>query len=123
MRETLSRLRAALTPQAIALFAALALACLLVFLREGDTQSLEGRIGRTLSAVDGAGRVEVTIRMQSVQPSGSFLSTGQMQNVPCGAVAVAQGADDPLVALELQEALCALLGLPAASVSIIAGGK
>ena len=39
-----------------------------------------------------------------------------------GAVAVAQGADDPLVCLELQQALCALLGLPASAVSVVTGG-
>lgn len=122
MREMLSRLRAALTPQALALFAALAIAFLLAS-REGDTQSLESRIARTLSGVEGAGRVEVTIRMREIQSSGSLMGSAQTERSPLGAVAVAQGADDPLVAMQLQEALCALLGLPAASVSVIAGGK
>jgi len=119
----LSRLRAALTPQAAVLFAALLL--LFLFLSSGveEQESLESRISRTLSCVDGAGRVEVTIRMKAVQASAPAFGTQQAQSVPCGAVAVAQGADDPLVALELHDALCTLLGLPPASVSVITGGR
>lgn len=122
MREMLSRLRAALTPQALALFAALALA-LLFASHEGDAQSLESRIARTLSRVEGAGYVEVTIRMREIKASESLLGSVREEQTPLGAVAVAQGADDPLVAVQLQEALCALLGLPAACVSVIAGGE
>lgn len=122
MRAFFSRLRAALTPQALALMAAVALILLLISQNDG-AQSLESRIGRTLSMVDGAGRVEVTIRMQQMQSSGGLMGARQMEKMPIGAVAVAQGADDPLVVLQLQEALCALLGLPAASVSVITGGK
>lgn len=121
MREILSRLRAALTPQVLALFAALML--LLVSLHSEDAQPLETRVAKTLSMVEGAGRVEVTIRMKEIQASSGLLGSGQAESMPCGAVAVAQGADDPLVAMQLQEALCALLGLPAASVSVITGGK
>ncbi|MBQ8620459.1 MAG: hypothetical protein IJ418_23530 [Clostridia bacterium] len=122
MQAFFSRLRAALTPQALALFAVLVLMLLLAS-RDDDAQSLESRIARTLSMADGAGHVEVTIRMQEIQASGSLLDAHQTEKTPIGAVAVAQGADDPLVAVRLQEALCALLGLPAASVSVITGGK
>ncbi|MBQ7885692.1 MAG: hypothetical protein IJ313_02230 [Clostridia bacterium] len=123
MREIVSRLRAALTPQAAVIITALLLAGLLMFWRGEDAQSLESRIARTLSAVEGAGRVEVTIRMRDVRVSGASLGAEQTQSVPSGAVAVAQGADDPLVAMQLQEALCALLGLSPASVSVMTGGK
>ncbi len=122
MRAFISRLRAALTPQALVIIAAMALMLLLAS-QNDSAQSLESRIGRTLSMVDGAGRVEVTIRVQEIQSSGGMLGTRQMEKMPIGAVAVAQGADDPLVVMQLQEALCALLGLPAASVSVITGGK
>ena len=44
-------------------------------------------------------------------------------DVPCGAMAVAQGADDPLVRMQLEQALCALLGLPNSAVSVVTGGK
>ena len=123
MREIVSRLRAALTPQAAVIITAQLLAGLLMFWRGEDAQSLESRIARTLSAVEGAGRVEVTIRMRDVRVSGASLGAEQTQSVPSGAVAVAQGADDPLVAMQLQEALCALLGLSPASVSVMTGGK
>ena len=120
MREILSRLRAALTPQVLALLAALAL-----FLLAGgrQTDSLESRISRTLSFVDGAGSVSVTIAVRETDASRGIGGMQQAHSVPCGAVAVAQGADDPLVAMALQEALCALLGLPPSSVSVMTGGR
>lgn len=121
MQEIISRLRTARIPQAAAFFAAL----LLVYLLSGaeSADSLERRISRTLSQVDGAGRVEVTIATRTPDSSERMLGSGHRQPVPCGAVAVAQGADDPLVAIRLHEALCALLSLPPSSVSIMTGGK
>ena len=124
MREILSRLRASLSPQALAILAAL-----LLFLTFSSgrraAQPLEERISRTLSAVDGAGKVEVTIRMREQEESGaSALGMAQKaQSIPCGAVAVAQGADDPLVAMQLHDALCALLGIAPSAVSVISGGR
>ncbi len=118
----MSRLRAALTPSAAALLTALLLAFWFAFSGGEQAESLESRIGRTLSQVDGAGRVEVTIRVREVNMAAG-LGTARSEAVPCGAVAVAQGADDPLVALALHEALCALLGLPPSSVSVMTGGK
>lgn len=123
MREILSRLRAALTPQAAALFALLALIAWYLSSDAGHAQSLEERIAHTLCSVEGAGKVEVTIRMKEIDSLGGAFGTQKTQSVPCGAVAVAQGADDPLVAIALREALCALLGLPSSSVSVITGGK
>ena len=121
MQEILSRLRAARIPQAAAIAAALMLAYALFGAESGN--ELERRISRTLSLVSGVGRVEVTIATRPVAAAERALGARQSQDVPCGAVAVAQGADDPLVALELQEALCALLGLPPSSVSIMKGGN
>ena len=106
----------------MAVFAALAL--LFLFSGRGNTaMDLEERIAGTLSGVDGAGRVEVTIRMRDVESGASLGMAKKMQSIPCGAVAVAQGADDPLVALQLHDALCALLGLAPGAVSVIAGGR
>ena len=122
MRDVLSRLRAALTPQALLLLAMLLLLAAGMTGAGGSREAaLERRLEQTLSGVDGAGRVRVTIREREVPVSGSSLS-GSLR-VPCGAVAVAQGADDPLVAMELRSALCALLGLPPSAVSIVAGGE
>ena len=120
LRDVFSRLRAALSPQALVILAALFV--LMGFAAQGaDSQDLEQRIARTLSQVDGAGRVEVTIRMQQSAEAGGIVKRGQ--SVPCGAVAVAQGADDPWVAVQLSDALCALLGLAPSAVSVIAGGR
>ena len=121
MQEIASRLRAALTPNAAMLLAALLLVFL--FLSVGEQDSLESRVERTLSCVDGAGRVEVTIMMRDASASGAAFGMEKDRQTPCGAVAVAQGADDPLVAIALHDALCALLGLPPSSVSVMTGGK
>ena len=121
MRDVLSRLRAARIPQAAMIFAAL---MLIYWLSGAEADSaLERRISKTLSRVEGAGRVEVTIAMQTAGAPQRTLGADQGGHTPCGAVAVAQGADDPLVKLQLQEALCALLGLPPSSVTIMTGGR
>ena len=122
LREIVSRLRASLGPQALAVFAAIAL--LMVLSGSGNAATdLEKRIARTLSRVDGAGRVEVTIRMQAEQGGTALGMAKKTQSIPVGAVAVAQGADDPLVAMQLHDALCALLGLAPGAVSVITGGE
>ena len=120
----LGRLRAAFTPQALlALLAALALIMLSGVLGRSGGDSLEARTARTLSQMEGAGRVQVVIYTRAKETaSGMFSSSGaQTGEVPCGAVAVAEGAGDPLVRLELEQALCALLGLPASAVSVVTG--
>ena len=68
-------------------------------------------------------RVEVTIRTREVASSGGVFGTSVSESVPCGAVVVAQGAQDPLVKMELRQAVCALLGLSASSVSVVTGGE
>ena len=121
MREILARLRAALSPQALLLLAALmVLIAGMSAERRDSASSLEKRIGETLSAVEGAGDVRVVIRTRDVQTAGA---SRQMQTAAAGAVAVASGADDPMVRMMLEEALCALLGLPPSAVSVMAGGK
>jgi len=123
MQGLLSRLRAALTPQALLLLAALLLAAGGMMAGERDPSALlEKRIGETLSAVEGAGRVRVVIRTQTVKTADG-LSSSQTQTIASGAVAVAPGAGDPLVRLALEEALCALLGLPPSAVNVMTGGE
>ena len=125
IRDMLGRLRAALTPQAVlVLLAALALILLGGGFGRRESTDLEARIARTLSQMEGAGRVQVVIATRSRETSGSgLLASGAQQagETPCGAVAVAEGAGDPLVRMELEQALCALLGLPASAVSVVAG--
>ena len=124
LKDILSRLRAALTPQAVALLAAALLLCWLAAASQRTGASpLETRLARTLSCMEGAGRVEVTIRTREVASSGGVFGTSVSESVPCGAVVVAQGAQDPLVEMELRQAVCALLGLPASSVSVVTGGE
>ena len=127
MKQMLLRLRAALTPQAALLLAA---ALLLIALggrltdQGGAADDLESRVGRTLSAMEGAGHVQVVImtRAQQTEP-GTWVKTDNAVEIPCGAVAVAEGAGDPLVRIALEQALCALLGLPASAVSVVTGGE
>ena len=124
LKDVLSRLRAALTPQAVMLLAAARLLCWLAAASQRTGASpLEERLARTLSCMEGAGRVEVTIRTREVASSGGALGASVSESVPCGAVIVAQGAQDPLVKMELRQAVCALLGLPASSVSVVTGGE
>ena len=123
MKQLADRLRAALAlPGAKSLLLALLLLLLAAGMRGGTETSLETRIARTLSAMEGAGEVSVVIRTRGETDggSGSLLSpSATAEAVPCGAVAVAQGADDPLVRLQLTQALCALLGLQASAVSVV----
>ena len=124
LKDVLSRLRAALTPQAVMLLAAALLLCWLAAASQRTGASpLETRLARTLSCMEGAGRVEVTIRTREVASSSGVFGTSVSESVPCGAVVVAQGAQDPLVEMELRQAVCALLGLPASSVSVVTGGE
>lgn len=85
------------------------LLCLILGLMEpsstGQTAE-EARLSRVLSAMAGAGSVEVAVFYQ------------EETSVPCGAVIVAQGADDVGVRLQLTRAVCTLLGLEASQVDV-----
>lgn len=84
------------------------LLCLALGLAEGSSAQTEeeGRLARVLSAMSGAGQVEVAVFYQE---EGA---------VPCGAVVVAQGADDVGVRLQLTRAVCTLLGLEPGQVEV-----
>ncbi len=71
--------------------------CLLLGSREAISDSEEGRLSRVLSAISGAGDVEVAFHYD--------------QSVPCSAVIVAEGADDISVRLKLVSAVTTLLGI------------
>lgn len=121
----IARLRAVLTPWVLAMLLSV---LAVIFLFRGQTSgggatALEKRISQTLSSMDGAGEVKVVISYRSAaHPSISGFQSGAVEQTPSGAVAVVQGADDPLVRAQMVDALCALLGLPASAVSVIAGG-
>lgn len=123
MKDLLLRLRAALTPTALIVLALLLLLCMNL-MHKGDTgTALERRTAKALASISGAGEVQVVIRMREAQRQNGISSSNGTAALPCGAIAVAQGADDPWVKIELQEALCALLGLPPSAVSVVAGGE
>lgn len=82
----------------LAALAVCAALCLLSGLAGGNaTLPEEQRISRVLSAMEGAGAVEVAVYYAEA--------------VPCGALVVADGASSMTVRLRLTEAVSALLGL------------
>ena len=121
----LCRLKAAFTPQAVILLAAVMLLSMLM-LGSGkkQTESLERKASALLSAVEGAGEVYVVIsysERKNAEQKG--LLTGYddegAERMPYGAAVVARGAYDPIVRMKMTELLCALLNLPPASVSVV----
>ena len=100
------------------LLAAVLLCCLLCFLllsgrsAGGSGTSEEKRITQVLSAISGAGKVEVAVYYNS--GADGFSSSAP----PVGAVVVAEGADDLKVRLSLIRAVRTLLGLPEAAVDV-----
>ena len=122
----IKRLMAMITPQALILLALLLL--IPTALRSQttkQTESLEQRMEKTLSRIEGAGRVSVVIAQRSAEqetPSLLMKENGASAgSIPCGAAVVAQGADDPIVHMQLTQAVCAVLGLPASAVSVSDG--
>jgi len=121
-----SRLRAVLTPRAVLFLLSIVLAAWLVRSMtavNGETE-LEERIAKTHSSIPGAGEVSVVIATRSspLQATAMGFNERHQEQVPCGAVAVMQGAGDPWIQAQITDALCTLLGLPASAVSVISGG-
>lgn len=78
--------------------------CLMLGASTEASDSEESRISRVLSAIQGAGTVEVAVYYEDA--------------VPCGAVVVADGAGDVAVQLRLLSAVTTLLGIDQNRVSI-----
>jgi len=76
----------------------------------------EKRIAEVLSAIAGAGKVEVAL-FYAPQENGAFIQNGA-QGAPTGAVVVAQGAENWQVRLQLIRAVRTLLGLPENAVDV-----
>ena len=96
-----------------AALAALAMLMLLGGTDSTDASGEEKRIAQVLSAIEGAGRVEVAL----YYGGGDSLSRPA---VPTGAVVVAQGAHDYAVRLQLIRAMRTLLGLSEEAVDVFA---
>lgn len=71
--------------------------CLMLGLQSDTASTEESRISRVLSAIEGAGAVEVAVHYEA--------------SLPCGAVVVADGAGDVSVRLQLSSAVKTLLGI------------
>lgn len=78
--------------------------CLMLGLQSEAASTEESRISRVLSAIDGAGTVEVAVYYEDT--------------LPCGAVVVADGAGDVTVQLRLISAVTTLLGIQQDRVAI-----
>lgn len=85
--------------------------CLLTGTAGSADASEESRISRVLSAIDGAGQVDVAIYYED--------------SVPCGVVIVADGAGNAAVYLRLVSAVTTLLGVKQERVAVYArsGGQ
>lgn len=103
---------------ALALCAALTL--LLSGTMGGETNAAdrqEKRMAEVLSAISGAGKVEVAL-FYGQESDG--LMGAQTDGKPTGAVVVAQGGGDMAVRLSLIRAVRTLLGLPESAVDVFA---
>lgn len=78
--------------------------CLMLGLQSEAASTEESRISRVLSAIDGAGTVEVAVYYEDA--------------LPCGAVVVADGAGNVTVQLRLISAVTTLLGIQQDRVAI-----
>ncbi len=78
--------------------------CLMLGAQGEGASTEENRISRVLSAIDGAGTVDVAVYYE--------------ESVPCGAVVVADGAGDVAVRLRLVSAVTTLLGIGQSRVAV-----
>lgn len=95
--------------------------------QKAELTALESRLARVLSAVEGAGKVEVIVHMdqEKAAPAGAFSvgsSTG-VEGKANGVIVVADGAGDLNVRLSLARAVQTLLDLPASAVEVLPRGK
>ena len=92
---------------------------------ESGQTDLEKRLAHVLSAIAGAGEVEVivhTAQNAAAQPVGSFgaiAASPKVEDKPSGVIVVAEGAGDLQVRMNLARAVQTLLGLPASAVEVL----
>lgn len=94
---------------------AMAAALLLGSAETDAATQTEQRIAEVLSAIHGAGQVEVAL-FYTPDEAASFAAP--VSSRPTGAVVVAQGASDMQVRLQLIRAVRTLLGLPENAVDV-----
>lgn len=90
--------------------AAAVIACLMLGAAEDSASRTdeEARLARVLSAMEGAGQVDVAV----------FYDASGDTAVPCGAVVVAEGAEDVAVRLQLSRAVETLLDIDPSQVNV-----
>ena len=85
-----------------------------------DLEALEEKLSRTLSQVEGAGQVTVTLTVKSGMER--VLASDRTTSVTDrGALVVCQGGDDPAIRLLMTQAVSALTGLGADRVTVCKG--
>ena len=87
----------------------------------GGQSAMEKRIGQVLSAMDGCGKVEISIYYGPEKRT--LWGETTESNVPLGAVVVAEGAGDIEVRLMLIRAVKTLLGLDQQAVQVFPMGE
>lgn len=100
----MSRLGTYLKKDGWLIAAVLICAALCVALGMRGEHSADDDISRVLSAISGAGEVNVAVYYDEA--------------IPCGAVVVAEGADDVAVRLALTQAVITLLGVEPSRVAV-----
>ena len=78
--------------------------CLMLGQQDNGALSGESRISKVLSAIQGAGQVEVAVHYED--------------NIPCGAVVVADGAGNAAVHIQLVSAVRTLLGIDQGRIAV-----
>ena len=123
LRDFVERFRSvALAPVLVSLLMCIVLFLLASMDMRGDSvAALEARTAAALSEIAGVGKAHVVIRTRggAIKETGGVFTRTQEEQIPCGAVAVMQGAEDPLVRMKAAQALCSLLGLQASQVDVL----
>jgi hypothetical protein len=91
------------------------------FTSSGGQSAMEKRIGQVLSAMEGCGKVEISIYYGP--ETKNVWGDTTANNLPIGAVVVAEGADNVAVRLMLIRAVETLLGLDQQAVQVFPMGK
>ena len=82
-----------------------------------ENDEMELRLKNVLSSMEGVGKVEVMVSMETEQES-VFGTSGQSQKV-CGVVVVAEGAGNATVDARITEAVKALFSVDSHKISIV----
>jgi len=125
VKRIIGIMKESFTPAVLILFAMVIVLLMISGRSKGARMTqFETRISETLSQMEGVGTVSVVVRTTNkAQQSKALSAYSGMEEIPCGAVAVAEGGEDPLIRMKLTNALCALLGLHASQVEVIGMGE